>query len=84
MKKFWDPKNFSDDYVGLISMRDALVKSKNLVSIRVIQAIGAKYAQNYIQKFGFLKKNHPPYLTMALGAGTVSPMDLALGLFSIC
>ena len=78
-EEVWDPKNFSDDYVGLISMRDALVKSKNLVSIRVIQAIGAKYAQNYIQKFGFLKKNHPPYLTMALGAGTVSPMDLALG-----
>jgi len=78
-EEIWDPKNFRDDYVGLISMRDALVKSKNLVSIRVIQAIGAKYAQNYIQKFGFLKKNHPPYLTMALGAGTVSPMDLALG-----
>ena len=78
-EEVWDPKNFRDDYVGLISMRDALVKSKNLVSIRIIQAIGAKYAQNYIQKFGFLKKNHPPYLTMALGAGTVSPMDLALG-----
>ena len=78
-EEIWDPKNFKDDYVGLISMRDALVKSKNLVSIRIIQAIGAKYAQNYIQKFGFLKKNHPPYLTMALGAGTVSPMDLALG-----
>ena len=78
-EEIWDPKNFRDDYVGLISMRDALVKSKNLVSIRIIQAIGAKYAQNYIQKFGFLKKNHPPYLTMALGAGTVSPMDLALG-----
>ena len=78
-EELWDPKNFSDDYVGLISMRSALVKSKNLVSIRIIQAIGAKYAQNYVQRFGFLKKNHPPYLTMALGAGTVSPMDLALG-----
>ncbi len=78
-EEIWDPKNFRDDYVGLISMRNALVKSKNLVSIRIIQAIGAKYAQNYIQKFGFLKRNHPPYLTMALGAGTVSPMDLALG-----
>ena len=78
-EEIWDPKNFSDDYVGLISMRNALVKSKNLVSIRIIQAIGEKYAQKYIQKFGFLKKNHPAYLTMALGAGTVSPMDLAVG-----
>ena len=82
-EEIWDPKNFKDDYVGLISMRDALVKSKNLVSIRIIQAIGAKYAQNYIQKFGFLKKS-----SSISHNGSWSWYSIAngfsIGLFSIC
>ena len=57
-------------------LRTALVKSKNLVSIRVLQAIGPQYAQDYITRFGFDPKLHPPYLTMALGAGNVTPMQM--------
>jgi penicillin-binding protein 1A len=55
------------------------MKSKNLVSIRILQAINPEYAQDYITKFGFDKEKHPPYLTMALGAGSVTPMQLLAG-----
>jgi len=55
------------------------MKSKNLVSIRILQAITPQYAQNYITKFGFDAAKHPPYLTMALGAGSVTPMQMLAG-----
>jgi penicillin-binding protein 1A len=55
----------------------ALVKSKNLVSVRILQAITPQYAQDYITRFGFDPKLHPPYLTMALGAGSVTPLQMA-------
>jgi penicillin-binding protein 1A len=58
-------------------LRTAIAKSKNMVSIRLLQAIGPDYAQDYIQKFGFDPKLHPPYLTMALGAGSVTPLQMA-------
>jgi penicillin-binding protein 1A len=58
-------------------LRTALVKSKNLVSIRILQAIGPQYAQDYVKRFGFDPKNHPPYLTMALGAGNATPLQMA-------
>ena len=51
-------------------VRMALAKSKNLVTVRVLQAIGPQYAQDYIARFGFYLKLHPPYLTMGLGAGS--------------
>jgi penicillin-binding protein 1A len=60
-------------------IRTALARSKNLVTIRVLQAIGAQYAQDYITRFGFDPKLHPPYLTMALGAGGVTPLQMAAG-----
>jgi penicillin-binding protein 1A len=60
-------------------MRTALTKSKNLVSIRILRAIGTQYAQDYITRFGFDPKHHPPYLTMALGAGSVTPLEMATG-----
>ena len=56
-------------------MRTALIKSKNLVSVRILQAITPRYAQDYITRFGFDAKYHPPYLTMALGAGNVTPLQ---------
>jgi len=59
-------------------MRTALTKSKNLVSIRILQAITPQYAQDYITRFGFDPKQHPPYLTMALGAGSVTPLEMAV------
>ena len=58
-------------------MRTALTKSLNLVSIRILEGIGPQYARDYIQRFGFDPSRHPPYLTMALGAGSVTPLQLA-------
>jgi len=75
----WEPRNFDGTYDGPIRMRTALTKSKNLVSIRILQAITPQYAQDYISRFGFDPKQHPPYLTMALGAGSVTPLELATG-----
>lgn len=75
----WEPKNFDGSYSGPISMRNALTKSKNLVSIRILMAITPQYAQEYVTRFGFDPKNHPPYLTMALGAGSVTPLQIAGG-----
>ena len=75
--KTWEPKNFDSKYDGPIRLRTALTKSKNMVSIRVLQTIGARYAQDYITKFGFSRKDHPAYLTMALGAGNTTPWVMA-------
>jgi penicillin-binding protein 1A len=75
----WEPKNFDGKFEGPMRLRTALVKSKNLVSVRILQAITPQYAQDYITRFGFEAKYHPPYLTMALGAGNVTPMQMAGG-----
>lgn len=75
--KLWEPKNFEGTYSGPIRLRIGLVKSKNLVSIRILQTIGTRYAQDYITRFGFNAEQHPPYLTMALGAGSVTPFQMA-------
>lgn len=75
----WQPKNFDGTFEGPIRMRQALVKSKNLASIRILQAITPQYAQDYITKFGFEAAKHPPYLTMALGAGSVTAMQMLAG-----
>ena len=72
----WEPKNFDGKFEGPMRMRTALTKSKNMVSIRILDAIGAKYAQEYITRFGFDADRHPPYLTMALGAGAVTMWQL--------
>jgi len=68
----WEPKNFDNRYEGPMRLRTALAKSKNMVSIRILEAIGPKYAQEYVTRFGFDPEKHPPYLTMALGAGSVT------------
>jgi penicillin-binding protein 1A len=73
----WEPKNFDGVYNGPVRMRTALTKSLNLVSIRILQAIGPNYARDYIRRFGFDPARHPPYLTMALGAGSVTPLQMA-------
>ncbi|MBU3597091.1 penicillin-binding protein 1A [Polynucleobacter bastaniensis] len=73
----WEPKNYDGKYEGLMRLRTALAKSKNLVSVRLIRTIGPSYAQDYIQRFGFEAEKHPPYLTMALGAGSVTPLQMA-------
>jgi penicillin-binding protein 1A len=73
----WEPKNFDGRFEGPIRLRTALAKSKNMVSIRILDAIGVKYAQDYITRFGFDAERHPPYLTMALGSGTVTAWQMA-------
>ncbi len=73
----WEPKNYDSKYEGPMTVRTGLKKSKNMVSIRILQAIGAKYAQDWVTRFGFEAEKHPAYLTMALGAGSVTPMQMA-------
>lgn len=75
----WEPKNFDGKTEGPMRLRTALTKSKNLVSIRILQSITPEYAQDYITRFGFDAAQHPPYLTMALGAGSVTPLQMAAG-----
>ena len=73
----WEPKNYDGKFEGPMRLRTALAKSKNMVSIRILQAIDPKYAQDYVTRFGFDADKHPPYLTMALGAGAVTPLQMA-------
>lgn len=75
----WEPKNFDGTFDGPMRLRTALAKSKNLVSVRIIQHITPQYAQDYITRFGFDARQHPAYLTMALGAGAVTPMQMVAG-----
>jgi penicillin-binding protein 1A len=73
----WQPKNYDGKFDGMMRLRTALAKSKNLVSVRVIRKITPSYTQEFIQRFGFEPEKHPPYLTMALGAGSVTPLQMA-------
>ncbi len=75
--QIWEPKNYDSKYEGPMRLRQALAKSKNMVSIRILQAISPNYAQDYITRFGFDPKQHPAYLTMALGAGSTTPLQMA-------
>ena len=73
----WEPKNYDGTFEGPMSMRTALKKSKNMISIRILQSIGTIYGQDWITNFGFDADKHPAYLTMALGAGSVTPIQMA-------
>ncbi|RYF50926.1 MAG: penicillin-binding protein, partial [Comamonadaceae bacterium] len=80
--KAWNPKNYGNQYEAMLTMRQGLYKSKNMVTIRIMQAIGPQYAQDYLARFGFDKSRQPPVLPMALGAGAVTPLQLA-GAYSV-
>ena len=75
--KDWSPQNYENSFEGPISLRKALAHSVNTVAIRVLKDIGPEYAQSYITRFGFEAKKHPAYLTMALGAGSATPWQMA-------
>ena len=75
----WEPKNYDGQFDGPMSIRRGLAKSKNMVSIRLLKAIGPSYAQQWVTRFGFEAEKNPPYLTLALGAGAVTPMSMASG-----
>jgi penicillin-binding protein 1A len=78
--QLWEPKNYDGKYEGPMTLRTALARSKNMVSIRILQSIGVDYAQDYLTRFGFQPEKNPAYLTMALGAGNVTPWQLASGI----
>ncbi|MFT4194083.1 MAG: penicillin-binding protein 1A [Ottowia sp.] len=78
----WEPKNYEGGFEGPMTMKRGLARSRNMISIRVLQTITPQYAQDWVARFGFDADKHPPYLTMALGAGSVTPMQLAAG-FSV-
>ena len=73
----WEPKNYDGKFEGPMTLRRGLEKSKNMISIRILQSIGAPYAQNWITRFGFDADKHPAYLPMALGTGSVTPLQMA-------
>ena len=73
----WEPKNYDGTFDGPLELHTALARSKNMVSIRILQAIGPAYAQDWITRFGFERDKHPAFLTMALGAGSVTPLQMA-------
>jgi penicillin-binding protein 1A len=75
----WEPKNYDGTFEGPMSLRRGLAKSKNMISIQILRSIGTQYAQDWITHFGFEAEKHPPYLTMALGAGSVTPMQMVVG-----
>ncbi len=73
----WQPKNSDGNFDGPMALRSGLAKSKNLVSIRILQAIGVPYAQDWLARFGFDAERQPATLAMALGAGAVTPLQMA-------
>lgn len=73
----WEPKNYDSKYDGPMTMRRGLMKSKNMISVRILNKIGAQYGQEYATRFGFDAAKNPPYLTLALGAGSVTPYQMA-------
>ncbi|MBC8057239.1 MAG: penicillin-binding protein 1A [Rhizobiales bacterium] len=73
----WEPKNYDGKFEGPMTMRRGLERSKNMISIRILQSIGAPYAQNWATRFGFEAEKHPAYLPMALGTGSVTPLQMA-------
>lgn len=75
----WEPKNYDGKFDGPMTLRRGLAQSKNMISIRVLQATGARFAQEWVGRFGFDEDKHPAYLTMALGAGSVTPLQMASG-----
>ncbi|QDL55275.1 penicillin-binding protein 1A [Rhodoferax aquaticus] len=73
----WDPRNDDGKYDGPTAMQDALAQSKNVVAVRILKAIGASYGRDYLPRFGFDADKHPLNLTLALGTGSVTPVQLA-------
>ncbi|WP_271409547.1 penicillin-binding protein 1A [Pseudomonas sp. Q1-7] len=79
MEEAWRPKNDNNTFLGPIRLREALYKSRNLVSIRVLQAIGIDYARNYVSRFGLNKDDLPRNLSLALGTANLTPLEIAGG-----
>ncbi len=79
LESAWRPENYSGKYFGPTRLREALTKSRNLVSIRLLRAMGADYALDYVARFGFNSATLPENLSLALGSGELTPMELVTG-----
>jgi penicillin-binding protein 1A len=79
VEKAWRPQNDNETFSGPIRLREAMVRSKNLVSIRILDAIGVGYARKYIERFGFDPKHLPENLSLALGTASAPPLTMARG-----
>jgi len=75
----WRPQNNTGDFVGPMRLREALVQSRNLVSVRLLDAIGVDDARRYISRFGFKEEDIPPNLSIALGTPSLTPLEIARG-----
>lgn len=73
----WEPRNYDGKFEGPMPLRTALAKSRNIPSIRVLEFTTPQFGQEWVSRFGFEASRHPAYLTMALGAGSVTPMQMA-------
>ncbi|MBA1262243.1 penicillin-binding protein 1A [Stutzerimonas sp. NM35] len=79
MDRVWRPKNDNNTFLGPIRLREALYKSRNLVSIRLLQTLGMGYTIDYIERFGFKREDLPANLSLALGTATLTPMEITVG-----
>ena len=79
LENAWRPENYSGNYFGPMRLREALTKSRNLVSIRLLRAVGIKYAMDFIERYGFKRRELPANLSLALGSGEVTPYELVRG-----
>jgi penicillin-binding protein 1A len=79
LERTWKPENFSEKFYGPTRLREAMVNSRNLVSVRLLEEIGVSYARSYITQFGFDKEELPPDLSMALGSASLTPLSMARG-----
>jgi penicillin-binding protein 1A len=79
LERTWKPQNFSEKFYGPTRLREAMVNSRNLVSIRLLRAIGIETAVSYITRFGFEREELPANLTMALGTASLTPLSMARG-----
>ena len=79
LDRVWRPKNDNNTFLGPIRLREALYKSRNLVSIRLLRTLGIPYTIDYIKRFGFKPEDLPANLSLALGTATLTPMEIATG-----
>ncbi len=75
----WEPQNDKGGFSGPMRLREALVQSKNLVSVRLLDSIGVDFARKFITQFGFSEEELPPNLSMALGTASLTPLSMARG-----
>lgn len=77
LESTWRPENYGGDFKGPMRLREALVQSRNLVSVRLLQSIGIDYTRDYVSRFGLPKERMPRDLSMALGSGSFTPLEMA-------